>query len=58
MSGKTEKKIRQLQRKQVNHKLNELVDSVSEKMRHIHKPAPKWIPKRLWRWLGRQFLNI
>ena len=58
MSGKQEKKLRQLHRRKVNRQMNELVDEVKQHVKNIHKPAPRFFPKRLWRWLGRQFLNI
>lgn len=58
MSGKTEKKLRKLANKKTNREFTELVESVKEQMKNLHKPAPAWFPKRLWRWLGRQFLNI
>lgn len=58
MSGKTEKKLRQLARRKTNHELDTMLNSLQKQMDNIRKPAPAWIPNKVWKWLGRQFLNI
>jgi hypothetical protein len=58
MSGKAEKKLRQLARRKTNKELEDLITSIQKQIDDIRKPAPAWIPNKVWRWMGRQFLNI
>lgn len=65
MSGKQQKKIRQLYRKDLGKKVQEqkkLVDSKIEEFTKqlsiVLKPAPVWIPDFIWMSLQRLFLNI
>jgi hypothetical protein len=58
MSGRQEKKLRRLHRKDFNKKMEDIISDVQKELSMIHKPAPRFFPKRLWRRLGRIFLNI
>jgi hypothetical protein len=58
MSGKQEKKIRQLYKRDFSHRMNEAIGDVYEQIKKIHKPAPRYFPTKLWVRLGRIFLNI
>lgn len=58
MSGRQEKKLRQLHRRDFNKRMEGLVKDVEDQMRQIVRPAPRYFPKVLWRRLGRIFLNI
>jgi len=58
MSGKQEKKLRQLHRRDFKMKFSDLEKDIYKQLSQIHKPAPRLFPKKLWRALGRIFLNI
>jgi hypothetical protein len=58
MSGKTAKKLRQLHRRDFNTKMEGVIGDIQSQMRQIVRPAPRFFPKRLWRRLGKVFLNI
>lgn len=58
MSGKQNKKLRQLSRRQENKQLVELYDEVKATLKKLVKPAPWWIPKKVWRAMSKVFLNI
>lgn len=58
MSGRQDKKLRQLYRRDFAHRMNDTLEDIQNQMTKIHRPAPRFFPKRLWRGLGRIFLNI
>jgi hypothetical protein len=58
MSGKNEKKLRQLARRHENKQLVAMYDEVQKSLKQLVKPAPRWIPRKLWRGLAKVFLNI
>lgn len=58
MSGKQEKKLRQLHRRDFNKKMESITADLYGQMKKLLKPCPKWFPKWLWYRLGKQFLNI
>lgn len=58
MSGRQEKKIRQLHRRDFNKKMAGVIADVQRELSMIHKPSPRLFPKWLWRRFGRIFLNI
>jgi len=51
MSGKNEKKIRQLYRRNVG-------DVTDQFLRSVMRPRPKWIPAMIWYWLMNIFIKI
>lgn len=58
MSGKTEKKIRRLYNRDFRNRMDQAIEDVYDQLKKIHRPAPRYFPKKLWARLGRIFLNI
>lgn len=58
MSGRQQKKLRQLARRQENKKLDAMIDQVQKRLDGLVKPAPRWIPTKVWRGVAKVFLNI
>lgn len=58
MNGKQAKKLRQLARRQESKRLIEIYDEVQESLKTLVKPAPRWIPRQMWRVMAKVFLNI
>lgn len=54
MSGKTDKKVRQLYRRDFRHNLEKFEFEVRKMIRR----PPKWFPTWLWQQLQRYFLNL
>lgn len=54
MSGRQDKKLRQLHRKD----FNEVIFSLEKRMRTLVKPPPRWCPLFLWKWAQSKFLNL
>jgi len=47
-----------LNRMDVAMKLQELQEEFNQRMKEVVKPAPKWMPKRLYWWMATRFLNL
>ena len=58
MNGRQAKKLRQLARRQENKQMIEVMDSVEKTLHQLVKPAPRWIPTKVWRGAVKVFLNI
>jgi hypothetical protein len=58
MSGKQAKKLRQLARRQENKQVKDIMESVHKTLHDLVKPAPRWIPTKVWRGVAKVFLNI
>ena len=58
MSAKQAKKLRQLARRQENGQVKEIMESVHKTLHQLVKPAPRWIPTKVWRAMAKVFLNI
>jgi hypothetical protein len=58
MSGKQDKKIRKLYNRDFRHRMDEAISDIHQELGRLVKPAPRFFPKRLWRRLGKIFLNL
>jgi hypothetical protein len=58
MNGRQAKKLRQLARRKENKELLEIHQSVEKYLKQLVKPAPRWIPTKVWRGVAKVFLNI
>jgi hypothetical protein len=58
MNGRQAKKLRQLSRRQENKQMMEIMDETRKVLNKIVKPAPRWIPTKVWRGMAKLFLNI
>jgi hypothetical protein len=56
MRQQQSKKLRKEYRKQVNEYLEH--QGLLELFQLIVKPKPKWVPKRLWIWGIKRFINV
>jgi hypothetical protein len=58
MNGRQAKKLRQLARRQENKQMKAIMESVEKTLANLVKPAPRWIPTKVWRGIAKVFLNI
>ena len=58
MNGSEAKKLRLLARRQENKNVKEIMESVNKHLAHLVKPAPRFIPTKVWRGVAKVFLNI
>jgi hypothetical protein len=58
MNGRQAKKLRQLARRQDNKQMKEIIDETRKALDNIVRPAPFWIPAKVWRGVAKVFLNI
>ncbi|HEX9930477.1 MAG TPA: hypothetical protein VGB02_18210 [Pyrinomonadaceae bacterium] len=62
MSAKTEKKIRQLYKRELREKMQkvakERMDALIPQLRKSVKKPPRWFPKMLWYKLAVVFINL
>ena len=56
-----EKKSKQrdmLTRMEIAQKLQQLESEFIKRMNEVVKPAPRWMPKRIYWWMASRFLNL
>lgn len=58
MSGKTDKKIRQMYRRDFRKELDERVNALVPQMKKVIKKPPRYFPKALWYKAAGIFLNL
>jgi hypothetical protein len=58
MSGKSDKKIRQMYRRDFQSELNERVEALVPKLKKVIKKPPRYFPVKLWYWIAVHFINL
>ena len=58
MSQKQEKKTRQLYRRDMRGKIEELTDEYRTQISDLLKPAPRFMPSFVWVSIQKMFLNV
>lgn len=54
---KLAKKVAQLYGKEMRNFAREKTDALYKSFEEHIKPRPKWMPERLWRWIGSKFVE-
>lgn len=58
MNGRQSKKLRQIARRKDDKQMKSFLGVAHGVLDNIVKPAPRWIPTKIWKRVAKVFLNI